>query len=570
MTLIRGASIFDGYGFVGQKDVLIEDGLISRVEPHLEVDTHDVIDVSGMTLLPGLIDCHTHSSAESLVEALIFGVTTEIEMGGDPSFAEAMRSEQDLGGATYRADLISAGETATAPGGHGTQYGPAPTLSRPDEAEAFVTDRIAEGSDFIKIIWEPGDGSWPTLDEATIAAIVEAAHRNSRKVLIHVNAHELSRRAVQLGVDGLAHIFADESPGDDFGSLVATAGVFVIPTLSVRASSCGIASAVDLVSDNDFAPFITPDQARALRRPAGWARGQEYANAERAVALVHAAGARVLAGTDAPNPGTAHGASLHRELELLAKCGMSNQEVLASATSIPAQTFGLNDRGLIQPGMKADLLLVAGDPSDKLSDTRKIEGVWKKGERFDRAGYRVQVEAQWARASVKPPIPAGLGEGLISDFEDGLRSRFGAGWTTTSDASRGGNSSAGIQVVNDGAGNTGNSLEVKGTVAEGYLFAWAGAMFSPGDTPSQPADLSSKKTICFSAQGDGGNYSVGVTATSLGFLPAWKEFVAGDSWERNEVSFEELGIDGSDVSGVMFVCHVRRSFRFRIDEITLR
>jgi imidazolonepropionase-like amidohydrolase len=96
------------------------------------------------------------------------------------------------------------------------------------------------------------------------------------------------------------------------------------------------------------------------------------------VRQLHAAGVPLLAGTDAPNPGTTHGASLHREL--LVNAGLTTTEALAAATSVPARIFGLRDRGRIAPGMRADLLLVEGNPVRDMTDTRNIVAVWKKGD----------------------------------------------------------------------------------------------------------------------------------------------------------------------------------------------
>ena len=95
----------------------------------------------------------------------------------------------------------------------------------------------------------------------------------------------------------------------------------------------------------------------------------------------------ILAGTDAPNPGTAHGASLHRELELLVHAGLAPTEALAAATSVPASAFHLADRGRVARGLRADLVLVNGDPTRDITATRDIVGVWKGGAPVDRAAY---------------------------------------------------------------------------------------------------------------------------------------------------------------------------------------
>ena len=94
------------------------------------------------------------------------------------------------------------------------------------------------------------------------------------------------------------------------------------------------------------------------------------------------AGVPILAGTDAPAPGSAHGASLHWELEHLVEAGMTPTAALAAATSMPVHTFRMADRGRIAPGLRADLLLVEGDPSRDIRTTRRIVAVWKRGVRL--------------------------------------------------------------------------------------------------------------------------------------------------------------------------------------------
>ena len=104
-----------------------------------------------------------------------------------------------------------------------------------------------------------------------------------------------------------------------------------------------------------------------------------YAAAEATVRQLRAAHVPILAGTDAGNPGTAHGAALHRELELLVNAGLTPIEALAAATSVPAKIFRLGDRGRIAPGLRADLVLVNGDPTSDILATRDIAGIWKQG-----------------------------------------------------------------------------------------------------------------------------------------------------------------------------------------------
>ena len=96
----------------------------------------------------------------------------------------------------------------------------------------------------------------------------------------------------------------------------------------------------------------------------------------------------ILAGTDAGNPGTAPGISLHGELEYLVKTGLTPERALAAATSVSASVFHLTDRGRIAPGMRADLVLLAADPTADIFATREILQVWKAGIPVDRERWR--------------------------------------------------------------------------------------------------------------------------------------------------------------------------------------
>jgi imidazolonepropionase-like amidohydrolase len=112
---------------------------------------------------------------------------------------------------------------------------------------------------------------------------------------------------------------------------------------------------------------------------------EQYESAATNVLRLFRAGVPILAGSDAPNPGTVHGASLHRELELLVEAGLPPLEVLRSATSLPARHFQLDGRGVIEQGGPADLVLVNGYPDREIKAARDIVAIWKEGRRFDRA-----------------------------------------------------------------------------------------------------------------------------------------------------------------------------------------
>lgn len=373
-------------------DVLVKGGTIAAIGQRIEPSPGaEVVEGSGRTLLPGLIDCHTHVFGPVLEQTLAFGVTTSLDMFTLPATAAALKAQaaarNDL------ADLRSAGIGATAPGGHPSQFKSFPrfpTVGAGTDIARFVAERVAEGSDYLKIIIEDGH-IWtkplPTLAPPAVAALVEAAHGHGRLAIAHVSALAGAYQALDAGMDGLAHLFIDRPADPGFADRVAEAGAFVVPTLTVLESVTGVASGAEIARDPRLAPYLEPEASASLTQafPLRLSSGASIGFAMDAVARLRAAGVAVLAGTDAPNPGTAHGASMHRELALLVQAGLSPVEALMAATSVPASAFGLRDRGRIAPGLQADLLLVDGDPTIDITATRAIRAVWRRGTRARRA-----------------------------------------------------------------------------------------------------------------------------------------------------------------------------------------
>lgn len=568
---ITNARIFDGTQLLPKKGtVVVRDGKIVAAGPEAKIpEGAALVDAGGGTLLPGFIDSHTHVFGNALERALVFGVTTELDMFTVPSLVQQMHAEQARpGGAPGRADLFSAGFLATAPGGHGTQYGlPVPTLTKPEEAQAWVDARIAEGSDFIKIVLESGaayGGEIASLDEATMAALVQAAHRRGKLAVVHVSTAANARAALAAGADGLVHLFSDRAADPDLAQIAVKHKSFVVPTLMVLSSSNGVAGGKPLSEDLRLRGYLLPDETANLQRafPARTAGGMPVAF--ETVRKLKEAGVPILAGTDAPNPGTSHGAGLHRELELLVEAGLSPAEALAAATSVPAKAFRLEDRGRIAPGLRADLVLVGGDPLRDITDTRAIVRLWKGGVPVERP--LAPPPAAPAAAQPAAALPAG---GLISDFEDGTAaSRFGRGWEDSTDAMRGGASVVHQEVVEGGAEN-GRALEISGEVKKGFPFPWSGAIFYPGATPMAPVDLSAGRDLVFWAKGDGRTYKVFVFATSLGMMPSQQSFVAGPEWERHAIPLSQFaGVDPKTIAGIFFGAGPELgTFRFRIDNV---
>src|SRR5579864_7862510 len=375
--VIHNVRIFDGSRVIEKGDVWVRNGLIQAVGAKVKAPSGArLIDGTGKTLLPGLIDAHVHTWGDAPRQALIFGVTTELDMFSDYKYAAKIKKDQAEGKDLDFADLKSAGTLVTAPKGHGTEYGIAiPTITSPDEAQAFVDARIAEGSDYIKIIYDDGKAygiNIPTLSKETMTAVVVAAHKRGKLAVAHIGSLQGARDAIAAGVDGLMHLFVDAPPDPEFASFVVQHHVFVVPTLSVLAAIAGVPAGKSLAEDSRLQPYLSPDSVSNLSRTFPGKHG-DFAFAQETIRQLKAHHVPLLAGTDSPNPGTAHGASMHEELELLVGSGLTPVEALTSATSTPAAAFHLPDRGQIAPGKRADLLLVKGDPTTDIKATRSEE-----------------------------------------------------------------------------------------------------------------------------------------------------------------------------------------------------
>ncbi|TDC75050.1 amidohydrolase family protein [Streptomyces hainanensis] len=370
-TLIRDVRVFDGERAVrGRADVLVDGETIAAPDGR-PVDV--VVEGAGRTLLPGLIDAHTHVFDGDLARALRFGVTTELDMFClPPNLARQRRlaaERDDL------ADIRSSGVLATPPGGHPSQLmdalaeagdfgdavGPFDTIERADQAAAFVAARLAEGVDYLKVVVDDGalhGTDLPALAPEVVKALVREAHAAGLRVIAHaISAGELAI-ALDAGVDGVAHVWSDAPPNAaELAARIAAGGVFMVSTLVY---------------------FEVIERQAVAADHAGPGSGR---NAVRAAGALHRAGVPLLAGTDATPFAPTHGESMHRELALLTSAGLTPEEALAAATSVPARHFGLADRGRIAPGLRADLLLVDGDPTRDVSATAAIVDVWRRGVR---------------------------------------------------------------------------------------------------------------------------------------------------------------------------------------------
>jgi imidazolonepropionase-like amidohydrolase len=350
--IIENVKVFDGEAIFETTSVKVTNGVIVEISEVIKSYGETVIiDGKGKTLMPSLSNAHVHAwSAEALKEAAKAGVLNVMDMHGAETYQSAMRQLKD---STNYARYYVAGYAATAPEGHGTQFGfSVPTLSKPEEAAKFIEDRVKANVDHIKIIVEPWKA---TLDSKTVAELIKEAHKAEKIAVVHVSRLEDAVDVISNEADGLVHIWWDkEFEPSKLKELSASKSFFVIPTLLTTIKFFeSIGSGAE--------EFLTKNQLLSE------------------VKKMYDAGIPILAGTDPPNAGINYGTDIYKELELIRETGIPILEVLKSGTSNITKAFGLENTGFIKVGYIADLILIDGDPTKDIKNIGNINTVWKKG-----------------------------------------------------------------------------------------------------------------------------------------------------------------------------------------------
>lgn len=489
-------------------------------------------DGSPQWLMPGLIDAHVHSWGNAQQQQLSFGVTSAIDLFSAAAQLSQLKTSRDDIHQAQQSDLWSAGTLVTAPKGHGTEYGmQIPVLHSPEEAEAFVAARKAEGSDFIKIVYQSERAiykSMPSISRESLQAVISAAHRQQMKAVVHIAEQASAIDAVAAGADGLVHSFFDARISDALLQALKSRDVFVIPTMTVYEAAVRGVTARQVLLGNS-----TLDLPMAARAALGTSRNPRipaalYQNLIENTRAMHQAGVRLLAGTDAPNAGTYHGLSMLLELALLQEAGLSFFEALSCATAVPAQAFALPQRGQIALGYRADFLLLTAlnQPTDLLS-------------------ARIYKNGQLVTLSRNPPQRSAVKAGALADFSRSDKPLQGAAFAASSDQMMQGKSSASLTLRSE---NKPASLQVDGRLVPGAAYPWAGVAWSAADDYQQGLDFSAISSLEFQVRGSAGTYRL-LAFSEGNQRPAELTFDVTADWRTVQIPLSQLtGIDPGRLS----------------------
>lgn len=378
--IVRGATLIDGTGAPPVRDraIVITDRRIAGVVADRSPRDGTVLDLGGLTLLPGLINCHVHlclsgdadpsrtlsdeSYAATVVNAVVraqrtveAGVTTVRDLGGR-EYAEIAVRDGVRAGLIAGPRILCAGRAVCITGGHGWRL-----LGRqadgPDDLRRAVREQLRAGADVIKLIATGGvmtPGVDPRAAQLTLEELragVDEAHRARRRVAAHAMADEGIAWCLDAGIDTIEH------------------GVFLTEALAARMATQGTALVATLI-----APHAIVEGGLAAGIPE-FAVNKSLALRERhleSFRLALGAGVTIAAGTDAGTPLNPHG-SIVAELALMVGAGMPPLQALRAATSVAAQVLGISaETGSIAPGLAADLIAVEGDPA---TDIKALDAV---------------------------------------------------------------------------------------------------------------------------------------------------------------------------------------------------
>ena len=340
-------------------------------------DEATVIDAVGGTILPGVINSHTHGVRSAETRRGLFlldGVTSICDLGVPLFLMQPFEQEESQSGQAARG--FKAGPIVTASGGYpGPVWGYILSyeIQGGDEAEIAVRDLHARGADYIKVALEPGqaDENWPVMDLQELRSIVATAHAYDLLVRAHVTNSAMLNIALDAGVDVIEHVPMPSYSNEDLESMFDDAGVFRMPSELEAQLLRMIDQGVVLVPTLDVITYrrgdIEPETEVFIQAILGVVR------------FFYDSGGIIAVGNDYGNPGVHLGMPLH-EMELLQNAGLSPLEVIEAATRHAAYVCGQSDElGTLERGKLADLIVVDGNPLDDLHAMDSVLYVVKDG-----------------------------------------------------------------------------------------------------------------------------------------------------------------------------------------------
>jgi amidohydrolase family protein/complex I intermediate-associated protein 30 (CIA30) len=444
------------------------------------------------------------------------GVTTVRSLADDTDVVLSLRD------ATPR--VLAAGPAFTAVGGHpvrifswdeGLLRRGVRQVSDPAQVGPWIAELKAMGVHVIKAVYD-GGGGMPKLSKEALAEVIRQAHGHGLPCVVHVGSRQDALEALDLGANGIEHV-----PGGMDAEVIAKLrekDAVWVPTLAViwqyAAAREEIARYLARPEVRRSIPRVVHFSAsRAPAWPVPASLKTLFENGMVNVAAAYRAGVRVATGSDAGNPNVFHGPGVLREIELFVEAGLTPVEAIHCATGIAGRNAGLTGAGVIEPGRRADLVIVRGDASKDVRALYDVEAVIADGRVVDRAATSFDAEYAMPDRATEPA--------------------FGRWWSVYTDRVMGGRSQA--------TAEKGDPWRFKGEVVAGtYRFATLSLELS--ETGFQTFDAGGRRGLRFEMRGTGGAFTVEIGSAPVRDFDLHTAIVAapGAEWRAVEVPFDSL------------------------------
>jgi imidazolonepropionase-like amidohydrolase len=425
------ATVIDGTGAAARVDqtIIVSQNHISAVGTSGRTTIAPgirVIDATGQFLIPGLWDAHVHTRYKGIDHLRLLiasGITSARDMGGPWQHLKEIHVWREQIGQGQRV-----GPRIIAPGsgldGPGSPWSHTQIVSGPDEGRQVVRRLKREGADFVKVN--------TLLSRESFLAIADEAKLTGLPFVGHVPRAITVSEASDAGQRSIEHLqdilFATSARGEELmkqsqegrvslnrdslsvSKVKALADQFrrnqirVVPTLSLDWTALEAARRDPVIVEADrlrYIPMAYKDEWKRAQTGSVESLQRLFDKEVELVRELHRSGVELLAGTDVVKPFFVPGPSLHDELSLLVKAGLSPMEALEAATRNPARFLGLKDVGTIEPGMVADLVLLDANPLQNIENTQRIATVVAAGRLIEKRELQImlgdiqQMAAQW-------------------------------------------------------------------------------------------------------------------------------------------------------------------------------
>lgn len=424
VTVLTGARLIDGNGGepIENAYIVIRGDRIESVGDATGFEAPEgaeVIDVTGKTIMPGLIALHIHLAltesladnaanfndtniANKLAQYAKFGVTHVVSMGWDKptvwDVIERQRNGEFPGARLYsvgRGIGVQDGYPPNQPGAEGELDVNRPTT--PEEAREAVREIATHNPPFVKLWVDTHFNTYPPFEPENYQAAIQEARSLNLRPVAHIHNLEVAHGVVDAGIAGLMHSVRDAAVDADLIQKMLANNVFSVSTLAreeamfiyagQRAPYLDDPFLTDVISDSIVSVLADPAfQQSLMSNPElpEWRPALE--NAKRNLITLFNAGVKIGLGSDSGPPRRFEGYFEHREMELMAEAGLTPAQIIQIATKNSAEILGIDaDYGTIQPGKVAEFLVLGANPLENISNTKSLEEVWQAGKRtFER------------------------------------------------------------------------------------------------------------------------------------------------------------------------------------------